>query len=66
MFTSQKIRWILIDFYFDKLSTHANAFDGMHENARENELVINFLPVLFYFSTKMFRMQKHVRQGFKC
>ena len=34
-------------FYFDKILTHANAIDRMHVNARENGLLITFLPTLF-------------------
>ena len=49
MFTSQKIgRMVFIDFYFDKILTHANAIDRIHVNARENELLITFLPALFF------------------
>ena len=48
MFTSQKIgRMVFIYFYFDKILTHANAIDRIHVNARENELLITFLPALF-------------------
>ena len=48
MLTSQKIgRMVFIYFYFDKILTHANAIDRMHLNARENGLLITFLPALF-------------------
>ena len=44
----QKIGMIIfIYFNFDKILTHANAIDRMHVNARENELLITFLPALF-------------------
>ena len=42
MFTSQKITGMVFSyFYFDKILTHANAIDGMHVIAHENELLIN-------------------------
>ena len=53
MFTSQKIgRMVFIYFNFDKILTHANAIDRMHVNARENELLITFLPALFLVFNK--------------
>ena len=53
MFTSQKIgRMVFIYFNFDTILTHANAIDRMHVNARENELLITFLPALFLVFNK--------------
>ena len=53
MFTSQKIgRMVFIYFYFDKILTHAKAIDRIHVNARENEVLITFLPALFLVFNK--------------
>ena len=53
MFTSQNIvGMVFIYLYFDKILSHANATNGMHVNARENKLLINFLPAFFYFFNK--------------
>ena len=38
---------VFIYFHFIKILTHANVIDRMHVNARENELLITFLPALF-------------------
>ena len=49
MFTRQKIRrMVFIYFNFNKILTHANPIDRMHVNARENEVLITFLPALFF------------------
>ena len=56
LFTSQKIGGMVFAYsYFDKILTHANAIDGMDVIACENELLINFLPALFFiFQRKCF------------